>query len=110
MDLKFLKSKCCPICGATQIIGETIKSSNFKIDTHCNGTQWETRTFICGQKVEFIPNFNKDINSDYETCKINADYITKINRRKEARKNIFEYIKNLDVDDDYKIKISMYVQ
>lgn len=52
MNLKHLKEERCPTCGnPTKGIAVTA--------THCNGQQFESRTYECGHEVKWVPNFDR---------------------------------------------------
>jgi len=50
MQIKHLRQERCPFCNrptkGIEITG-----------THCNGQQFETRTYECGLKLEWSPNY-----------------------------------------------------
>ena len=56
-----LKSTQCPACSCDVIVIEELeKSHNNKILQHCNGQRWEKRSFLCGTRIEWIPNFSRE--------------------------------------------------
>lgn len=61
----------CPICGCTEIVEESVDISNWskpEIRQHCNGTRWEHRKFLCGYKIQYEPNFSKEVTSENSEC------------------------------------------
>ncbi|RXZ78100.1 hypothetical protein EBB07_29030 [Paenibacillaceae bacterium] len=102
MNFRFIKEKCCPICAEATIIKEELDIFHGKVNQHCNGGQWEKRTFLCGQMIEFIPNFDRSELSKYYVCRNNLEYMERQNKRKVAKDELLLYIDTLEVDDDFK--------
>lgn len=110
MKLEHIKEENCPICGCQIIINEEVEldriSDKLKIRRHCNGQQWEHRTFACGQRISWIPNFSNSELSQTYTCKRNPEYIEKKEKREKAKDRVISYIQNLDnVDVDFKTRM-----
>lgn len=76
--LKYIKTEKCPICGCELIKSENVEVDSFnknKYREHCNGGRWETRTFSCGYRIEYCPNFSsEEIKGE---CTNNAEYLQK---------------------------------
>ncbi|PYE51596.1 hypothetical protein HUB98_06155 [Paenibacillus barcinonensis] len=103
--LKHLKESKCPVCGDSTVVGEEIERDILSktIRIHTNGQRWETRTFLCGQAINWIPNFSKSELDEYYTCKNNPEYRLKLEKRKVAVARVRSFIDSLnDVDDEYK--------
>ena len=102
MDLHFIKTKACPHCGCNVVISESVEPDTFgkNILTHCNGGRWETRTFLCGYRVRYIPNFCEEEESG--ECKFSREYVERQEKRSKAEEALKEFIGTLDCDDDFK--------
>lgn len=102
MDLRFIKTKVCPHCGCNVVISESVEADAFgkNILTHCNGGRWETRTFLCGYSVRYIPNFLEEEESG--ECRFSREYIERRKKRNKAEEALRMFINTLDCDDDYK--------
>lgn len=100
MQLKLINATNCPNC-----LAETVSESCRSF--HCNGEGFEERQFACGCVLAWSPNFSR-----LETkikCSRHPDEIEKNNKRKRATNAVLEYIKLLDVDDDWKKSKSLYI-
>lgn len=107
MNLQYLKGDNCPICGTNAVIEENVEvdryGSNPKVREHCNGGKWEKRKFICGQALEYIPNFSRTEASDRYVCQNDPAIIDKKKKREQARDSVVDFISKLtDVDEDFK--------
>lgn len=62
MQLRLVTTKSCPDCGCDVVIAEAIEVeyNGNKIRTHCNGGNWETRRFLCGTEMKYVPNFSAE--------------------------------------------------
>lgn len=100
MQLKFIKDVICPDCSCSVIIRE----SSMRHSDLNSPQNFEEREFNCGIKLQWNPKYQKlDIASE---CKNNPKYREKILKRNEAMKKVAEFIKNLDVDENYKNKLA----
>jgi hypothetical protein len=103
MKLKHLNQDSCTVCGDTNIVKEELETFNGKVSVHCSGKGREKRTFLCGQEVEFCPNFDKTIISTRSVCRNNPEYKLKLELREKARLSVLSYIEGLtDIDDIFK--------
>jgi hypothetical protein len=94
--LKNIKTTACPICGCSEIINEYVEVSNFikpEIKTHGNDTRWEHREFLCGYRVEFQPNYSKEIRSKRSECFYDPVIITKKEKEKQEREDAVNILK-----------------
>jgi superfamily I DNA and RNA helicase len=89
MEFKHLRAIMtheCTECGCNVVVRESIDTSplhgkrNYRvIRTHVNGERWETREFLCGGTVSYVPNYSKVIRGDgrcqenEEAIKLNAE-------------------------------------
>lgn len=87
--LKNIKVDKCPICGCTEVIEEFVNVSRYdepEIQVHSNGERWEHREFLCGYRVEHIPNFMDDRKTNSSEC----FYDPEVMKRKEKAKKTAE--------------------
>lgn len=105
MNLKSLKTNCCPVCGESTVINESVevsKWSNREVRQHCNGTRWEKRTFLCGYTITYCPNFNRDVPDDYTRCSNDQSIKERNTKRKIAHEAVLGFIEKLgNVDEDF---------
>jgi hypothetical protein len=96
MNLKFLKTEKCPTCGCSTIISESIKAEmdTQKLSTHCNGELWETREFLCGCVINYIPNFQKEVVNKYYHCQNDPDIIKNEKELKKVKNEINKIMEN----------------
>lgn len=103
MKFRYINENSCPICGDMNIIKEEVETYNGEVNRHSNGGVWEKRTFSCGQRLEYIPNFSKTQLSEYAICTKNDEYKTKMANRATAIQRVLDFIDSLtDVDDYFK--------
>lgn len=107
MNFQFLKGDCCPTCGASVVIEESVEvdryGQNPKVREHVAGGKWEKRKFICGQLLEYSPNFRQTEVSDRYVCQNNPAIIEKKKKREQAKSDVIAFINTIsDVDDDFK--------
>ncbi len=95
VEIKNLTATKCPVCQCDTIVAESLKVSfnHTSILTHTNGERWETRTFLCGASVEYIPNYG----GHTQTAKCHRDpvEIEKDEKRKAIQLQIAELQKQL---------------
>lgn len=94
MNLNFIKTQVCPICGCTEVVYESVDTSSFTgrttIREHVNGGRWERRKFLCGLIVAYTPNFrNEEI---FGECENDPEVIERKKKLKEDKEKIREYI------------------
>jgi len=102
MELKHIKETSCPVCGCAIVIRESIEVFDGKIRAHANGKRWEHRQFLCGQELQYIPNFGRTEVDIYNICKNNETYKTMEKNREEAKKELHKHIDSLNVTDNVK--------
>lgn len=99
MNLEKIKDEKCCICGAIVI-------SESKKNQHYNGNWNEERIFKCGKFIRYSPNYDKvDWMGDCENDPVVKE---KFEKRKIAKEKIRQYLDQIDVDQDFKNKISQY--
>lgn len=96
MKLLFIKTERCPVCGCDIVVKEEIQYSNYEnrkneIREHANGGRWETRRFLCGHEIEYIPNFSKEFCKN--KCKHDPDVIMRENKIKEIDEKLIGFCK-----------------
>lgn len=91
MKFENLTTTSCPDCGCDTIICEAVQPDvrKEKILQHCNGQRWESRTFLCGAKVEWSPNFERVVG--IYKCTRTDEY----QKREEERSRIHKQIQLL---------------
>jgi predicted nucleic-acid-binding Zn-ribbon protein len=101
--LVHLKTIDCPKCGCISVEEESVDTSNGKIRMHTNGQRWEYRTFTCGYKAEFSPNYGRDIEADYSRCRNDEEYIEKMKKREAAIDTLILTAQQVEgIDDNFK--------
>ena len=93
MRFSNLKSKSCPKCGCDSVIREELEveilyGKSRKIRQHCNGQQWESRTFLCGAKVDWIPNFEQDVWHTSQVCTNSPEYQAYLKEKGDLQRQI----------------------
>ena len=108
MNLKQIKVTSCPECGA-ETCAESYDVSYYsrQIQQHCNGQRWENRTFECGLKLSWIPNFERTETT--QPCTKSLVEVKKVEKRKKARESLLSFIDDLDVDDSAKKHMIAYM-
>jgi len=101
--LQNIRTSRCPICGSGVIINETIDIGIGKneILKHCNGGRWETRTFLCGMIIKYIPNFSKE-QYDEMSCRDNHKLIELKQTKTKMLEETESFINSLNQDEDFK--------
>lgn len=104
MNLQNITSTCCPVCGCSVIVKESVEyNENDGIRIHCNGGRWEHRYFLCGGEIYFVPNFNKEIPRG--TCKNDPKYLAKIQKQKEDEEKLTAFCEENSIDSEVFRKI-----
>ena len=95
-NLKYFNG--CPICHSRAIM---IKQDH----KHTNGYWNEYIEFECGYKIHFSPNFMKE--EIDKQCPFHISEVEKRSKRDIAVKKLTNYIKRLDVDEEFKSYITI---
>jgi len=93
MQLKDIQEEKCSVCGA-MVTAET------RDRQHCNGSYNETRTFACGRRLHFIPNFMKV--REVLPCPKSKEEVQKKDKRVKAAESMQQHLDSLDVDEAWK--------
>jgi len=106
MDFKNLKSTTCPKCGAPAC-EEGVQFDTFgkepKVRQHCNGERWEWRKFTCGQKIEWVPNYSREVLDTFYVCRQSPERLEMVKVREEWIESIITHVEETgDVDDRYR--------
>jgi hypothetical protein len=69
--LKHITAEVCPICGSQKYFEEIERTFSGDIQVSAiSGEQYETRRFICGQAISWMPHdHRKEVLSDIYVCK-----------------------------------------
>lgn len=113
MQLHDVTTTACPVCGCTDIVSESIETSNIgvlgpQIHRHVNGGRWESRTFLCGYTTKYIPNFTRE--NKERDCRHNPEILERNARRKEAHDKVVSFIGTLDIDAAYRQTLEYEIQ
>lgn len=103
MDLKYVKTEKCPICGCSVIVSEYVDNNGNEIRKHTNGQIWETRYFLCGYITRYNPCFSAE--EVVSHCSRNPEIIERRNKIKKFAENMEEILKSADVDDHVKDRV-----
>jgi hypothetical protein len=109
MKLEFIKGDHCPICLTTTVIEEAVEADTFtknKLREHTHGGKWESRKFVCGQRLEYIPNYRETQLSEGYRCHNDPVQIAAIENRKQVKQTIIDFINQMSDADD-KLKENM---
>lgn len=104
--LRHISEIACPLCGETQIVAESIQTDTRlrdgvpEIREHVNGGRWETRQFLCGQELRYVPNFRQVALSEYAVCQMHAAYREREQARTDAAQTLIEVIEHLTTVDE----------
>lgn len=102
MKLQYIKTNACPICGCTEVVGEGVNTTGFnnnrRIRVHANGGRWESREFLCGNRVHYIPNYDKEeFDGD---CDFDLEAIKRKEKRKSDKEKLLKYCEENDISPD----------
>lgn len=105
MNLEFVKTNSCPVCGCDIVAEETVELDRDRkgIRRHANGGAWEERVFACGCRVSYCPNFRAE--EIKGRCVNDPKYIEMMKKREAAKQKLYSTIKTLDTDDEYKKRL-----
>lgn len=98
MKLENISAAQCPICGCDAITEEKVERESYslKLRQHTNGGRWESRTFSCGQRLEYCPNFCTVDLSKSEKCTNNNQYKLALQREQIFKDKVREFIESYD--------------
>lgn len=98
--LNNIKTAKCPLCGCTEVIEESVDISNYnklEILQHCNGARWEHRKFLCGYKVQYEPNFTREVESKNSECCYNPEVVARKEKEIKDKENIISLLENNNI-------------
>lgn len=103
--LKHINITQCPVCGCSTVCRESIEVDSYskkpEIRYHCNGQAWETREFVCGFTVDYVPNFSSCQRKE-ELCKRNPRINAIVEHRKKVKEQVLTYLSKLKTDQHFK--------
>lgn len=109
--LNYIKTVTCPICGCTEIIKEYVEATiyqNPEVNQHTNGTRWEHREFLCGYKVEYIPNFLREFTSENSQCFYDPEVIKRKQKEKEDKENLVSLLEKHNISPTLIERVKMH--
>lgn len=100
--LRHITTTACPCCGSTDVVSEEMEHNEIRgeVRVHCNGERWETRKFVCGHAVSWVPNFSRE--EVRSACHTSPEIILRNQKREQARDALKNFIAALDVDGQWK--------
>lgn len=106
MDFNNLQRKVCPECGASPKsegveVEHSYNSQPARVRQHVNGQRWEWRQFLCGARVVWVPNFEREEMDRYQTCGVSKAARALRAKREKARTILQKAIESLDVDEEW---------
>lgn len=115
MKLEFIQGDNCPVCFSNVVIEESVEvdryGKNPTVREHTCGGKWEKRLFICGQALEYSPNFRRTEVSTMYVCQNNPELIEKLKKKETARQSVLSFIDQLtDVDEEFKKRLHSEVR
>ena len=99
MHLQNIKHLDCPSCGSRRVM---IRQHH----KHTNGYWNEDLEFECGCFIHFSPNFMRE--EFVRQCPFSAAEAEKKDKREKAVKKLENYIKRLDIDEEFKTYITVH--
>lgn len=109
--LKSIKTTMCPVCGCGEIVEESIQTSNYnkpEVLRHCNGARWEHRKFLCGYRVQYEPNFSKEVESKNSECCYNPEVITRKEKEKQDKRNVIDLLESNNISQVIIDRVKMH--
>ncbi len=105
MNLTHVKELRCPVCGG-DTVREEVETSSYgekpRVQVHVNGGTWETRTFLCGAKARFIPNFGK---TEVTECPNSPKAVDVRKKREAAKKKVLDLVAKLECDYGFRKRL-----
>ena len=110
VNITFIKTNQCPVCGCKNISLESIESDNDRAEfrRHANGATWETREFACGYRVMYVPNYRHE--EVITHCHFDPEIAKEKERKKKAKETILQQIDAAECDDKYKERLRAAIQ
>lgn len=103
MNLQFIRTSACPVCGCSLVRCERVEVENNKIREHTNGGHWETREFACGYITEYIPNYMSEAMK--KNCPNNPAIIAEKQRKNDLINKLIKTIQESNCDENYKMNL-----
>lgn len=92
MNLEWIITDHCPICGCADVIAESVKTcfGENRIWRHTNGRTRECRTFLCGYSIMYNPNFlHEEVVS---RCRQDPEVLARNRLKHEAHKALQKFM------------------
>ena len=109
--LKSIKTTKCPICGCTEIVEESVNTSNWnkpEVLQHCSGARWENRKFLCGYKIQYEPNLTKEVVSKNSECFYDPMVIQRKQKEKKDKEEIVELLETNNISQVIIDRVKMH--
>lgn len=108
MNLNFIETDRCPICGCDIVTSEYIEPEcdRKSLRTHACGGQWEHRKFLCGKEVVYIPNFRSEQLKG--NCENDPVYIAHLQKIRDDKIKLKKFCEDEDIDKDIVDRIKFY--
>lgn len=97
MNLKFIKTNVCPKCGCNIVVRESVQNNGKEVLTHCNGTKWESRQFLCGLEINYEPNFSRE--SMRGVCRNDMEYKKQLQKIEDDKEKVSKFCKENNIDE-----------
>lgn len=109
MELRNIKTSKCPICGCTDIVSESVETDvyNKRIRTHCDGTRWERRKFLCGKEIRYVPNIGGE--SMEGDCVNDPTYLALLKKQKEDKEKLLDFCDKNEIDKELTDRLKRYI-
>lgn len=113
MKFQHLKTERCPHCGS-EAVGDFYEVSVYlkppQINVHVNGQRWETRKFLCGLQIQWVPNFTREVESEYHACQNSAVVIKKNKKRAELAERLLKATVSGDADEKFVLDLQRAIK
>lgn len=100
MNLRFVKSLACPVCGCSLIKSERVEIDDCKIREHVNGGHWEMREFACGYVTQYVPNYMSEIM--VKNCPADPALVAERKKKSDLKDQLIKIIQNSACSENYK--------
>lgn len=104
MTLEFIRTDACPVCGCRVVTSETVQADGLAVRRHCNGGAWETRTFACGYRTEYVPNYGKEERG--HACGQDPELLARTAKQKALKETVLAAIEAGDAPEAYKNRLT----
>lgn len=113
MKFQHLKTERCPHCGS-EAVSDSYEVSIYlkppQINVHINGQRWETRKFLCGLQIQWSPNFNRELGSEYHECQNSAVVVEKNKKRAKLVERLLKATVSGDADKKFVLDLQRAIK